>query len=374
MAAASAGIGVVSTIANISAQNKQAKAASQAAQVQKYAQEVQYETSRQNLAQQKEYAKQQQDLTGMQLQAQDNQARMALAEQSIQGTMSNAQATFANAQQLQNAQTQFNEAQSQANRQEYQVNEQARTQQSQGLEQSTQTNSSVSTQMQQLQQALSTGDRQRAAVIASQAAQGQDDSVTGGLLSSDTEDLVVALRQKVEAGRFTEQDMQQLMYNSELSSLLQDIGLSEVDSSRQTNENALKYANTVGDLNKANLGFTEQQNALGNKMGQQALTGATAIRDQSRNIDSKFNELGFQAQNNSLSASSAAQIASSQAQSNASRPNGFLSALQIGGSLFNAAAPYVMPKWTPPGQQPVRGQERPTMRWDGIDVTGNTYG
>lgn len=373
MAAASAGIGVVSTIASVSAQNKQAKAQAQAAQVQKYAQEVQYETSKQQLAQQKEYARQQQELTGMQLQAQDNQAKMALSEQSIQGTMANAQATFANAQQMQNAQTQFNEAQSQADKQEYQVQEQSRNMQAQALEQSSQANSGVSQQMQAVQQALANGDRQRAAVLASQAAQGQDDTVTGGLLSSETEDLIVALKQKAEAGRFTEQDMQQLMYNEELSGILNELGMGEVDASRQTNQNALNYANTVGQMNAANLGYTEQQNALGTKMGQQALTGAQAIRDQSRNIDAQFNELGFQAQGNSLSASSAAQIASSQAQSNASKPNGFLSALQIGGSLFNAAAPYLMPKWTPPAaQQPT--QQRPTMRVNGLDYTGNLYG
>lgn len=347
-AGVSSGIGVISTIAGISAQNKAAKTQRQQAEVTKYGQEVQYQTQKMALEQQKEFARQQNVIQAMQYEASDAQAKMLLKQQDIEGLMSNAQAVFANNQQLQNAEAQSLEATNAANRNEFGVKEGARQRLGQAADASSQSNTQVSQQLQSVSKAVQDGDMNRAAMLAMQAQSGQEDTRTSGFLSSDTRDLMSAIQQKVAAGRFTEDDLQQLQYNKELTGQLEALGLNGVANDRATNANALDYAQKTGRMNDSNLGYQQQQNALGSKMAGDALTGATAIRNQGTNIEQQFSQLGFQSQGNNLSAASSSQISASQAQIAASRPNGLLSALAIGGSLFNAAAPYVMRPWQPP--------------------------
>lgn len=366
----SAGIGVISTVANIAAQNKQARIQRRQAEVTKYGQEVQYETQKMALVQQKEFARQQNAVQQMQYEAADVQARMAVKQQDIEGLMSNAQAVFANKQQVQGAEAQSLEAEGQNNRNEFGVKENARQRMGQAADASGQQNAQVTQQLQAVSKAVQEGDMNRASVLAMQAQNGQEDSVTSQFLSGDTKDLMAAIQQKVAAGRFTEDDLQQLQYNKELTGQLEALGLSGVSNDRATNANALDYARTSGKLNDSNLDYQQQQNTLGSKMANDALTGATAIRKQGSNIEQQFNELGFQAQGNNLSASASSQIAASQAQIAASRPNGLLSALAIGGSLFNAAAPYVMRPWQPP-TAPLKNA--PPNRYSGFPETGG-YG
>lgn len=347
-AGVSSGIGVISTIAGISSQNKAARVQRQQAEVTKYSQEVQYETQKMALTQQKEFARQQNNIQAMQYEASDAQAKMLLKQQDIEGLMSNAQAVFGNKQQLQNAEAQALEATNTINKNELGVKEGARQRIGQAADASSQSNTQVSQQLQAVSKAVQDGDMNRAAMLAMQAQNGQQDSVTSGFLSSDTKDLMSAIQQKVAAGRFTEDDLQQLQYNKELTGHLEALGLNGVANDRATNANALDYARKTGQMNDSNLAAQQQQNALGSKMAGDALTGAKSIRNQGTNIEQQFSELGFQSQGNNLSAAASAQIAASQAQVSASRPNGLLSALAIGGSLFNAAAPYVVRPWQPP--------------------------
>lgn len=362
-AGVSAGIGVISTVANVSAQKKQARVQQQQAEVTKYGQEVQYQTQKMALTQQKDFARQQNAIQQMQYDAADAQARMALKQQDIEGLMSNAQAVFANKQQVQNAEAQSQEATNATNRTEFGVKEGARARSGQAADASGQANDQATQQLQGVAKAVQDGDMNRAATLAMQAQNGQQDSVTSGFLSSDTKDLMSAIQQKVAAGRFTEDDLQQLRYNKELTGHLEALGLSGVANDRATNANALDYARTAGKLNDSNLANQQQQNDLGSQMAGNAMTGASAVRKQGSNIEQQFSELGFQAQGNNLSASSSSQIAASQAQIANSRPNGLLSALAIGGSLFNAAAPYVMRPWQPP-----TAQAKPT-RYSGFPST-----
>jgi len=334
-------VGVVSTIAGVSSANKQQRIQAQQARVQQYASEVQYETQKMAMAQQREYSRQQQALAEVQYRVEDTAARLALKEQELQGLMGNAQAVFANKQQTLQEQSRYQEAMMQAQQQQYAVNEQARAIQGQALSASQQANDQTAGQLSQVTEALRQGDRERAAMLAMQAAQGQSDTVTGGLLSNDTRSLVEALKAKAEAGRFTEDDLQQLQYNTELSGLLQELGLNEVDTRRMQAQNSLDYANTVGRMNDTNLGYQQQQNALGTQLAQSTLDATSNLRNQQMGIDRTFADLGYSVQLNNMSAANAAQQASYQAMSQSSKGNGLLSALAIGGSLFNAAAPYI---------------------------------
>ena len=347
-AAVSGAIGVVSTVASISAQNKQAKLQQKSAEVNKYAAEVNYESQKQALQQQKEYSRQQQQLAETTYAAQDAQARMSLKENELKGLMGNAEQVFANKQQKVQAESQYNEALNAANQQEFAVNERARQQQGQAELASQQANEQTTQQLRGVMDALAKGDTTRAALLVAQNANGQDDSITSAVNANDTENLVNSLRAKVEAGRFTEVDLQQLAYNHEVVYAMRELGLSDVLNQRTTAQNARDYANTVTDLNSSNIDYAGKQNDVANRLALSTLDASKRLYDQQTNINKTFNELGYQTQENNLSVSNASQINAANTQIASSKPNGLLSALAVGGSLFNAAAPYLQKPWSPP--------------------------
>ncbi|AGY46495.1 internal protein [Cyanophage PP] len=348
-----AAVGVVSTVAGISQSNKQARIQRQQAQVQQYASEVQYELQKQSLQQQKEYTRQQQALAEVQYRTEDAAARMALSEQEMQGLIGNAQAVFANKQQTLQEQARYQDTMRALEREQFAVGEQSRVRQGAALSQSEQANQQVTSQLQQVAQALEAGDKERAAMLAMQGANNQGDSVTSGILSNDTRDLVQALKAKVEAGRFTEDDLQQLMYNSEISSLVEQLGLSEVANQRQQTQSGLEYSQLMSQFNDRNLNYQQQQNALGLSSARGVLDTQSNLRDQQMNIDKAFSEMGYGVQLNNLSAAQGAQQANYQAMQSSARGGGLLSGLSVASSLFNVAAPYLFKSQQ---TQPVKNQ------------------
>lgn len=335
-----AGIGVVSTISKVTGDARQRSM--QRAQLQVKAQEAQVkaEMARQQSDIKAKYNEQVNQLAEQQYRAQDIQARLELQQQDVQSQMQEAQALFQSKQELGNADIRLAEQLQGLASERYSVSEAARQRDAQGLQASTQTNQQLTQGMAEITKALNEGDSRKASRLAQQYNQ-QGSASSNALLSKESEDLIEAMKQKAAAGRITEDDLQQLRYNKEISGLLKDIGFTSVNSQEQAALRSNANAKAADALNEQLIGSQSRRGDIGRDMAYGALDAAGNIRTQQNSIRDAFAGLERQSSLNAINAQQASDLSQVNYQQEGTRGNGLLSALAVGSSLVSAATPYL---------------------------------
>jgi hypothetical protein len=336
-----AAVAVASTAAGIAANNKTRREARQASILQKYAAEVQMQQQIDALETQKAYTKQQQALQESVIRQQDAQAKQQLLEQGVAQQAQLANATYQNQAQVLAAQQSVAQQRQQLDKQAFAVNERSRAQKAQGYSQSEQTSQAMQSRLAQVEQALLAGDQAKAGRIAMSAASGQDGSRTSGIMSNDTAALVGSLLEKANAGRLEQDDLQQLQYNEELANLIHQAGASEAFFGNARLDNQERTNQITGDMNAANIANNQQLTERGLNYGLETLDATGKLKAQQRVIDNSVSDMNYRNQATAIKVggSAAQNQANSVIRSNGG--NGIISALQLGTTIMNAAAPFM---------------------------------
>ena len=336
--AVGAAVGVVSTVAGMGEAGRQRSIAKKTAQVQQYTQEVQYTQELMAIKQQKEYARQTRLIEDSQLQAQDMQMNSALQDQILQarGEENNLahqvdMKAVSDAQQLGAANQQLDNAQYQLGEQQRGRNAQADGRQAEQLGQVDSTTAQVS-------KYLSEGNQQAAAAALMNASMGQQDSKSSDLQTDRRGEVTNTLRTLMQQGSLTDDAVRQALYEKDVASTLKDAGMYDILMERMG-------AKSQFDVNASTLGAQrdlltsgKKKNKIGEDLAASTLSGGKALRDSQRNIDAKFNEMGYSAQGDNAGIRNAGIMSSLQAQQAASSGSLFTTlanTASLAGSLYN---------------------------------------
>jgi hypothetical protein len=353
--AVGAAVGVVSTVAGMGEQGRQRSIAKKTAEVQQYAQEVQYTQELMAIKQQKEYARQTRQLEDSQLRAQDLQMSNALQEQVLQarGEENNLahqveMKTVSDLQQLSAANSQLDNAQYQLGEQQRGRNAQADSRQSEQVGQIDQTS-------QQVAKYLSEGNQQAAAAALMNASMGQQDSKSSDLQTDRRSEVTNTLRTLMQQGTLTDEAVRQALYEKDVAATLKDAGMYDVLMERMGAQSQFDVNASTLNAQRDLLTTGKQKNKIGEDLASKTLSGGIALRDTQRNIDTKFGDMGFSAQGDNAGIRNAGIMSSLQAQQAASSGSLFTTLANtaaLAGSLYNG---YQQIAPTKSYSSPVRG-------------------
>jgi hypothetical protein len=351
--AVGAAVGVVSTVAGMGEQSRQRNISRKQAEVQQYAQEVQYEQEKQAIKHQREFANQTRQLEDMQLKAQDTQMGNALTEQALQARTEEAQLGYQlELKGLQDTAT-LNAANQALDVTQYQLGEQERQRLAQSAGKQSESVGQVSNQSLELQKYLQEGNNAQAAALLMNASQGQQDSKSSQVTTDRKQEIANGLRTLMEQGTLTDEALRQALYEKDIASTLKEVGLYDVALERlgATTQNSVN--DSMLSAQKDLLSTGKRKNKLGEDLARTTLDGGITLRDTQRNIDKRFGDMGYQSQTDNAGIRNAGLMSSLQAQKAASSGSLFTTLANtaaLGGSLFNA---YQM-------MAPTRGYSSPT--------------
>lgn len=337
--AVGAAVGIVSTVAGMGEQGRQRKIQQQQAQVQQYAQEVQYEQEKMNIRQQQAYAAQTRELEGMQLKAQDIQMTNALYEQAMQAQQEEQQLGY----QLELKKLQDTAALDSANQAlnlaEFQQQELNRNKQAQALGRQSEQVNAVTGQSAELSKLLSEGKQAQAAALLMNATQGQQNSLSSEVTTNRNQEVAGTLRTLMEQGNLTDEALRQAVYEKDIAAVLRDAGMLDIVQERLGAQTQFKVDDAMNRAQSDLLQTGKQKNRIGEQLASDTLKGGIALRDQQRDIDAKFSDMGFSAQGDNAGIRNAGILSSIQAQQASSRGSLFTTLANVaalGGSLYNA--------------------------------------
>ena len=366
--AVGAAVGVVSTVAGMGEQSRQRNIQRKQAEVQQYAQEVQYTQERMAIKQQQEFANQTRQLETMQLAAQDLQLNNSLTEQALQARLEETQLGYqVGLKQLQDesALQTANQALDLATYQQGELERQrvgaADTRQSELSGQVTQAQSEVA-------KLLSEGKQSQAAALLMNASQGQQDSLSSELQTDRRGEVANTLRALMEQGGLTDESVRQALYEKDVASTLKEAGLLDIMLERVGAKSQYDVNTSMTNAQRDLLTTGKRKNVIGEDLAKKTLDGGIALRDQQRNIDAKFSDMGFSAQGDNAGIRNAGIMSSLQAQRASSSGSLFTTLANVaavGGSLYNA---YNQMRPTQQYSSPVRGGQQQQSSG------GNQYG
>ena len=345
-----AAVGVVSTIAGMGEQSRQRKVVSQQAAVNKYAQEVQYEQQKNEIAQQIEFTRQQRTAENMALSAQDLQSRQFLADSTQEQTKQLQQLEYQTAAQNITNDAALAQGKQQIKVGEYQNNEAYNQRLGQAAGKQSATADQVTQQQAQLSQLIAQGRTQEAAAFMMQAGGGQQDSRSSQVENNTIADSANRLQQLLNSDNLTAESLQQALYDKDIAAALKQAGVYDLALQSVGNQAQFDTNKTMNDLQGSLMGNAAQSNAVGNRLAKSTLDSSIALRDQQRNVESKFSDLGYQNQSANAGIRNAASSAANQAASASSSGSFFgtlANAASLGGSLFNAYSMINRPGSTP---------------------------
>lgn len=375
--AVGAATGIVSTTANIIQSGQQRKAAKRQAEVQQYAQEVQYMQEKAAIEQQKRYAQLTRDVEAVQLAAQDTQQRNALNEQALQNQLEESQLGYQVAQKQLQDKAALSTAKSALDLAEYQQGELYRNRLGQAEARQSDAANQISQATGELAKYLQENDMNRAAAWILANAGGQQDSLTSNLM----QDPGAALRAQTTnesalEGAQTQRDLEVASAAIQRQLGLGDVAMERLGAQTQYDVNSL-MTSAQQDL----LGTGARKNRLAEGIANSTLDGGIKLRDQQRGIDAAFSDMGYQAQVNNAGIRNAGILSSLQAQQQANKGSLFTSLANIAsiaGAGYNA---YQMMK---PLNQPVQRvyqspvvgapQQQQDTRYNYNFDGGNIYG
>lgn len=351
--AVGAAVGVVSTVAGMGEQSRQRNIAKKQAEVQQYAQEVQYEQEKQAIRHQREFANQTRQLEDMQLAAQDKQMSNALIEQALVARTEETQLGYQlGLKQLQDQST-LNAANQALDQAEYQQEEQYRQRVAGSLNKQSEVAGQVNNQSMELQKYLNEGNQQAAAALLMNATQGQVDSKSSMIQTDRKQEIANGLRTLMEQGTLTDESLRQALYEKDIAATLKDAGLLDIALERLGANTQFSVNNTMNSAQQDLLETGKRKNRIGEQLAQSTLAGGSMLRDSQRNIDKSFSDMGFQSQTDNAGVRNAGLMSSLQAQQASSSGSLFTTLANtaaLGGSLFNAYQQMA----------PVRGYSSPT--------------
>jgi len=375
--AVGAAVGVVSTVAGMGEQSRQRNIQRKTAEVQQYAQEVQYEQEKMAIKHQKEFAAQTRQLEQMQLAAQDMQAGNALTEQALQARLEEAQLT----QQIGLKEVQDQSALSTAKQAldlaKFQQEEIARQRVGAADARQQETVGQVSAQQNEIAKLLSEGKQAQAAAMLMNATQGQQDSRTSELQTDRRGEIAGTLRALMEQGGLTEEAVTQALYEKDVAQTLKEAGLYDIALEGIGAQSQYDVNKLTTDTQRDLITTGKRKNIIGEELARRTLDGGIGLRDQQRVIDAKFGDMGYNAQTDNAGIRNAGIMSSLQAQQESSRGSLFTTLANVaavGGSLYNA---YNQMRPVNSYSSPVRtgnSSSRPAKSQVITDVTGNIYG
>jgi hypothetical protein len=383
--AVGAGVGVVSTIAGMGEQSRQRNIASQQARVQQYTQEVQYEQEKMSIKQQKEYAAQSRKIEDIQLYAQDMQNRNALNDQMLAADQEQKSLEY----QVAMKELQDRGALDGAKQQEviarYGLGEQERQRIAQADSRQQETVGQLSQQQQQVAKFLSEGKQSQAAALLMNATQGQQDSVTSDNQTMGTKEIADTLRALSESGGLTEESIRQALSEKSVAEALKQAGLYDVALQSIGGQAQFDVNQSTTATQRALLATGKRKQDIGSQLATNTLEGGVTMRDQQRNIDKQFSNMGYQSQVDNAGVRNAAAMTAVQAQQAASKGSLFTTLANtaaIGGSLFNAyqqvkpVPRYSSPVYTPQSSGVSSNPPSIDAAGKGVlqDYIGNNYG
>lgn len=337
--AVGAAVGVVSTVAGMGEQSRQRNIAKKQAEVQQYAQEVQYEQEKQSIRHQREFANQTRQLEDMQLAAQDKQMSNALIEQALVARTEETQLGYQlGLKQLQDQST-LNAANQALDQAEYQQEEQYRQRVAGSLNKQSEVAGQVNNQSMELQKYLSEGNQQAAAALLMNATQGQVDSKSSMIQTDRKQEIANGLRTLMEQGTLTDESLRQALYEKDVASTLKDAGLLDIAIERLGGETQFSVNKTMNNAQQDLLETGKRKNRIGEQLAQSTLAGGSMLRDSQRDIDKRFGDMGYQSQTDNAGVRNAGLMSSLQAQQASSSGSLFTTLANtaaLGGSLFNA--------------------------------------
>ena len=356
--AVGAAVGVVSTVSGMMESGRQKGIARQQAAVNQYAQEVQYEQQKLDIAQQLEFNKQQRALETVGLAAQDMQSRQFLIDQNQQSQKEAQQLQFqTDAQGLANRGA-LDQAKQLEQVQRYQLGEADQQRLAQSANRQSAQADQVSQQQAQLSQLIAQGRTQEAAAAIMQASGGQQDSKSSQVENDTLANTANNLQMLLNSDNLTSESLKQALYEKDVASALKEAGLYDIAMQSAGAQTQFDVNDTMNKLQGSLMGNAQQQTNIGQRLAKTTLDGSIGMRDQQRGIEAKFSDLGFQGQSNNASIRNAQSSAANQAAVASSSGSFFgtlANAAALGGSLFNA---YQMVKR--PGQTPKQGLSAPT--------------
>ena len=384
--AVGAAVGVVSTVAGMGEQSRQRNIQRKQAEVQQYAQEVQYTQEKMAIKQQQEFANQTRQLEDMQLAAQDLQLNNSLTEQALQARLEESQLGY----QVELKQLQDESALQTANQAldlaTYQQGELQRQRIGAADSRQSELSGQVSQAQTEVAKLLSEGKQSQAAALLMNASQGQQDSMTSDLQTDRRGEVSNTLRALMEQGGLTDEAVRQALYEKDVAATLKDAGLLDIMLERVGAQSQYDVNTSMSNAQKDLLTTGKRKNVIGEDLARKTLDGGISLRDQQREIDKRFGDMGFSAQGDNAGIRNAGIMSSLQAQQASSKGSLFTTlanAAAIGGSLYNA---YEQVRPVQRYSSPVRGQQQTSLPTANstqklgprnqyiTDVTGNIYG
>ncbi len=328
---------VTGAVANISAKNKAARQAREQAAAQKYFANLKYENDLIAANAQREAQKQQSFLQQMQAQAVRLQEDYNLREQDIQNLIQAGDRMFqAQSQQLA-AETQAVQMLAEADKQSYLVSQEGRTREGQLVQESEAANQQQQGRLAEVAAALQQGDTQLAAFLAMTAASGQDSSsVSTQVLTQQGVEAaaLTAAKAALESGRFSEQDLQNLVLSREFNSALERLGVLGVENSRASTQNKLDYSRQASAATQGNIARERDMNSSAVSQARAVLGGQRVLQDQAMTANEAFNELGYRNTLTNLELQRSSQNTSADMQRRASKGAGLFDYLNLGATAY----------------------------------------
>jgi hypothetical protein len=354
--AVGAAVGVVSTVSGMGEQSRQRNIQRKQAEVQQYTQEVQYEQEKMSIKHQKEFTAQTRALEDMQLKSQDLQMGNALNEQALAARQEEQSLTYqVGLKQIQD-QSALQSASQALDIAAYQQGEAQRQRNAAADSRQQEVVGQVGAQQSEVVKYLADGNNAQAAALLMQATQGQQDSVTSDIQTNRRGEIANTLRTLMEQGTLTDESIKQALYEKDVASTLKDVGLYDVALERIGAKAQFDTSNSTTSAQSDLIASGKKKNKLGEDLARTTLAGGTALRDQQRNIDARFGDMGYAAQSDNAGIRNAGIMSSLQAQQASSRGSLFTTlanAAALGGSLYNA---YEQVRPTARYSSPVRGQ------------------
>lgn len=337
--AVGAAVGVVSTVAGMGEQSRQRNIQRKQSEVQQYAQEVQYEQEMMTIKHQKEFAAQTRALEDMQLKSQDMQMGNALNEQALEARLEEQSLTYqVGLKQLQD-QSALQSASQALDIAAYQQGEAQRQRNAAADSRQQEVVGQVATQQSEVAKYLADGNNAQAAALLMNATQGQQDSVTSDIQTNRRGEIANTLRTLMEQGTLTDESIRQALYEKDVASTLKDVGLYDVALERIGAKSQFDTNNAMTSAQSDLITSGKKKNKLGEDLARTTLAGGIALRDQQRNIDTRFGDMGYTAQSDNAGIRNAGIMSSLQAQQASSRGSLFTTLANtaaLGGSLYNA--------------------------------------
>lgn len=335
---------VTGAVSAISAKNAQKRQMREQAAAQKYFANLRYENDLIAANAQREQQRQQFNLQQMQAQAVRLQEDYNLREQEVQNLIQASDQFFQVRSQLAQQETQAVQQLAEADKRQFSAEQENRLRTGQSLQESEAANQQQNQELAQVAAAIQKGDMDLASFVSLLAAQGQDSSSVSTQVQTQQaqeQAATASARAALESGRFSEQDLQNLMLSNEFNDALMRLGVLDADSQRTATQNRSTYQRQAADATQGNIARERDMNAaaIGNSRG--VIGSQRVLQDQAMRLNEQFADLGYQNQLTSLELGRAAQNESANQQNRAARQAGagIFDFVNLGVGLYGATQP-----------------------------------